>query len=294
MLRDLGHRVRIGQEYRRGACDALIAVHAFRSAPAIECYRERHPDGPLIVLLAGTDVYQPGGLRPETQRSLELADAVIALQPRALDLLPDNVRAKTRVIYQSVEPSTSRARRPRATGATFDVCVLGNLRPVKDPFLTATAARMLPDASRIRVVHVGAALDADMEDRALREQRENDRYTWERGQTPARARSILAVSDLLAHTSLSEGGANSIMEAIASDVPVVSTRIDGSVGILGDDYPGYCPVGDAPALADVLRRAEVEPAFHQELRQHCRALLPLTDPQRERESWQAILKDVCK
>ena len=43
---------------------------------------------------------------------------------------------------------------------------MGHLRPVKDPFRAAFAARLLPDASRIRVTHIGAALTAGMADAA--------------------------------------------------------------------------------------------------------------------------------
>ena len=52
---------------------------------------------------------------------------------------------------------------------------------------------------------------------------------------------------LLALTSRLEGGANVVSEAIASGVPVLSSYIAGSVGILGADYPGYFPVGDTDA-----------------------------------------------
>ena len=49
-------------------------------------------------------------------------------------------------------------------------------------------------------------------------------------------------------SSLSEGGANVVSEAVAAGVPVLASRIDGSVGLLGRDYPGYFPVADTAAL----------------------------------------------
>ena len=60
----------------------------------------------------------------------------------------------------------------------FTVCVLGHLRPVKDPFRTALAARLLPAESRIRVVHVGAALSEEMAELARAEAAENPRYRY--------------------------------------------------------------------------------------------------------------------
>ncbi len=60
-------------------------------------------------------------------------------------------------------------------------------------------------------------------------------------------------------SSLSEGGANVISEAVVAGVPVLASRMDGNVGLLGGGYPGYFPVGDTPALARLLERLEQEP-----------------------------------
>jgi glycosyltransferase involved in cell wall biosynthesis len=42
-----------------------------------------------------------------------------------------------------------------------------------------------------------------------------------------------------------EGGANVVIEAVRSGVPVLASRIDGNVGLLGAGYDGFFPVGDA-------------------------------------------------
>jgi hypothetical protein len=39
-------------------------------------------------------------------------------------------------------------------------------------------------------------------------------------------------------------------EAIAASVPIIASRIDGNVGILGTDYPGYFDVGDMVSSHD--------------------------------------------
>jgi glycosyltransferase involved in cell wall biosynthesis len=89
-----------------------------------------------------------------------------------------------------------------------------------------------------------------------------------------------------------EGGANVVSEAIAAGVPVLSTLISGSVGILGADYPGYFPVRDTHALCLLMRQAETEPAFYGALKRRIDDLKPLVDPERERASWQALLAEV--
>ena len=49
-----------------------------------------------------------------------------------------------------------------------------------------------------------------------------------------------------------EGGAHVVMEAIMSGTPVLASRIDGNVGMLGADYAGYFDCGDADQLAKAL------------------------------------------
>jgi len=75
-----------------------------------------------------------------------------------------------------------------------------------------------------------------------------------------------------------EGGANVLSEAITASVPVLASRIDGNVGILGVDYPGYFDVGSTRELAQLLIRAETSPEYLAELRdrvRRCRLFLLL-------------------
>jgi glycosyltransferase involved in cell wall biosynthesis len=130
-----------------------------------------------------------------------------------------------------------------------------------------------------------------MEERARREMAANPRYRWFGDLPRWKALRLLARCRLLLVTSVSEGGANVVSEALACSVPVVSSDIPGSVGILGPDYPGYFPVGDAKALAGLLERV-ADDSFYRRLSDRCRALQPLVDPARERETWRALLQSL--
>jgi glycosyltransferase involved in cell wall biosynthesis len=170
-------------------------------------------------------------------------------------------------------------------------CV-GHLRPVKDPFRTAEAVRLLPADSRVRVLHVGAALQPEMERRAREEQSSNPRYRW-LGQLPRdEALAVLARSRLLVLSSLMEGGANVIGEAVVHGVPVIASRIAGSVGLLGADYRGYFPGGETAALAALIRRSETDRVFYDELRAHCRSLASDFAPDRECAAWKSLLAEL--
>ncbi|HZF40203.1 MAG TPA: TIGR04348 family glycosyltransferase, partial [Blastocatellia bacterium] len=157
ILRSLGHHVTITQNYEDESYDLLIALHALRSHKAIKRFHCERPDRPLVVALTGTDLYHDLPRSERARLSLELATRLIALQPKAFDTLPEHLHAKTRVIYQSVEPFP-KLRNPRAPIRNFTVCVIGHLRKVKDPFRAAMAARLLPASSRIRIIHVGGAM----------------------------------------------------------------------------------------------------------------------------------------
>jgi putative glycosyltransferase (TIGR04348 family) len=262
ILKALGHQVRLTQHYNDKPYDLMVALHARRSFAAIRRFHHLYPERPLLVALTGTDLYGDIQTSQEAQQSLEFASHLILLQPKGIEELPAHLRPKARVIYQSV-PSPSRVW-PKAK-TFFDVCVLGHLRAVKDPFRAALAARLLPTASRIRVLHVGKALSDDMATQANAEMADNPRYHWLDELPRWRALRVLARSHLLVLSSLSEGGANAISEALAMQVPIVASRIPGSIGLLGEAYPGYFPVQDTAALSHLLYRAETDAAFYASL-----------------------------
>lgn len=320
ILKEAGHRVAIKQSYANERIDLLIALHAHHSFDSISRAHRTHPETPIIVTLTGTDVY--GDLSPDSRAfgSLKIATRIVTLQPKALDELSPDLKKKTRVIYQSVSKrktvgrsgsdgrkanilsSTTAETNPSANArsqslshkgsGTFDVCVVGHLRPVKDPFRAAMASRKLPASSLIRIVHVGGAMSKKAAVRAGAEMKANPRYRW-LGEQPAwRVRQILERSRLFVLTSRSEGGANVLGEAIVAGLPVLSSRIPGSSGILGDRYPGYFEVGDTVELAKLMSKSEGDPKFLARLKAHCDRLAGMFDPAKERLAWAELLDEI--
>jgi putative glycosyltransferase (TIGR04348 family) len=288
-LSELGHHVELAVDDRDQPCDLLVALHAFKSYPAVRRFRDQRPSDPLILGLTGTDLYGDIHERPEAMESLELATRLVLLQPLGCVDLPEHLRCKARVIYQSVETPT---RTEPARADVFEVCVMGHLRPVKDPFRTAMAARLLPDSSRIQVLHLGGALGDDMAAQARAAAASIRRYQWLGELHRREALRVLSRCRLLSLTSQLEGGANVISEAVALGVPVVSSYIAGSIGLLGDDYPGYFPFGNTQALAELLLRAETDKDFYSALRERCQQLRPLFEPDRERQSLQELVQEL--
>lgn len=290
-LRALGHRVEIAVAYDGAPADLMIALHAWRSREAVRRFRADYPERPLAVALTGTDLYRfLESDRDDTLASMAAADRLITLHDRAHEVLPVELRAKVQVIYQSALPLPNRARAP---SRFFDVCVIGHLRDEKDPFRAAYAARSLPADSRIRVVHLGKGHTPEWEDQARAEMRANARYIW-RNEVPfARVRALMARARLMVLSSRMEGGANVISEACVARLPVIASRIPGSVGLLGDDYPGYFPLEDTAALAELLLRAERDRRFYAALKKHCAARAPLFTPARERAGLKRLLAELA-
>ena len=314
ILRKAGHIVTVKQDYSGERFNLLIALHAHRSFGSIIRFHREHPDRPIIVALTGTDLYGDLGRGSRALESLNLATRIVALQPKALDALPPHLREKTRVIYQSVAARPNKARendvsaiasdsgqrssmcsaRPLSSGeaGAFDVCVIGHLRPVKDPFRAAMAARRLPASSRIRVIHVGGAMSDGAATRAMGEMKTNPRYRWLGEQSAGRVRRILERSRVFVLSSRTEGGANALGEAIVAGTPILASRIPGSAGILGEEYPGYFEVGDTMGLGRLLSRVETDQVFFAELKKHCARLVSLFDPACEESAWAKLLGEL--
>jgi putative glycosyltransferase (TIGR04348 family) len=289
ILRQLGHRVTVAASYADEPADMMVAIHAWRSAEAIARFKMRYPARRLILQLSGTDIYEylTDDARP-TLRSMELADQLVALNSLAWRVVPRRLRQKLRVILQSA-PKPAAARRP--SQRLVDICVIGHLRQVKDPLRAASAARLLPAESRIRIVHIGRAYDAKWATAAATEMAENPRYLWRDEVPRAAVQKLLLRSHAMVLSSVREGGANVISEAVMAGVPVLASRIDGNVGLLGTDYPGYFRVGDTPALARLLRRIETDRPFVDKLARAITRLAPLYTPEREVAAWRRLLAE---
>ena len=290
----LGHAAEIAASFDQAhqssdsPLDLMIVLHAVKSASSIESWTAANPSCPIIVVLTGTDLYCEQS-RPTVERSLKVADQIVVLQTATAEDVPAAYRGKVNVIFQSVSSAPFSNKK---ASDDFDICVVGHLRPVKEPFLTARATRNLPAKSRIRVTQIGEAMTDVMRLSARKEAIENDRYRWIGEVSRDEAMQRIADSDLLVNSSKVEGGAAVICEAVVADTPILATRVAGNVGFLGEDYEGLFNVGDTDQLRELLLQAESNNNFYKRLEDQCKCRKHLFEPDFERRNWEKVLEKV--
>lgn len=267
-------QVELLQDWHGQPADLMVALHARRSAASVEAYAQAHPGRPIVLVLTGTDVYRDLETDAQAQHAVECASRLVVLQAEALRRLTPAARAKAEVIVQS---ATS-VRRHDASRRHIDLVAVGHLRAEKDPLTLMAAVQRLPAGLPLRVLHIGGALDPALGAAAQRTMATCPRYRWLGPLPRPAARRWIARARALVHMSRMEGGANVVIEAIRSQVPVLASRIDGNVGLLGADYAGYFPVGDAAALAALIERFCTDAALRERLAAQCDALAPKFAP----------------
>jgi len=174
---------------------------------------------------------------------------------------------KIRQIYNGVDtdrfhpPAGAKEALPDtapADGDSFVIGTVGRMEPVKDPGTLIDAFAILVDAmgsagARLRLVLVGdgplrPALEQKVRDMGLATQ---VWFAGARNDVPA----VLRRLDLFVLPSLAEGISNTILEAMASGLPVVATAVGGTPEIVSDGRTGtLVPPADAGEMARAMGR----------------------------------------
>jgi putative glycosyltransferase (TIGR04348 family) len=268
--------------------DLMIALHARRSHASIAAWHGLRGSSGLVVVLTGTDLYRDIQHDTQAQQSLDMAARLVVLQPLGLDALPASVRSKTSVVLQSTTPRRTLPKTSRCVRAVM----VGHLREEKSPRTLFEAAALLSQHPDIGIEHIGAELDPVLATLAHQTAAQFPHYQFTGALSYPRTRHQIQRAHVLVHTSVMEGGAHVLMEAICSGVPVIASRIAGNMGMLGADYAGLFPVGDAQALADMLIRFRRDGEFASLLKAQCAARAPLFSAEKESKGLLTILNSL--
>lgn len=216
------------------------------------------------------------GLRPFVRHYIPLSRDLERWLTELIGVPP----AKMTRIYNGVDnarfhPVSVRAPLPLENFAARDCIVIGSIgrmEAVKDPLNLVRAFLQLraqaPDlGERLRLVMIG---DGPLltETRQALAAGGAERYAWlpgARDDVP----ELLQAMDLFALPSLAEGISNTILEAMASGLPVVATNVGGNAELITHGKTGaLVPASDSRALAVALEHYVRDP---QRMMQHGRA-----------------------
>jgi glycosyltransferase involved in cell wall biosynthesis len=271
--RDLGVAWRMAKEVRaRG----IKVLHAHQYTPFFYAALARVLAGgaPRLILTEHgrhyPDVVSP--LRRAANRLVfdHLADAVnacCAFSARSLCRVDGFAGRRIEVIENGIElerygPATDRAALRRRLGldpGRLYAAVVARFHPVKDhaslldAFARVAAAR--DDADLLLVGDGPLRLDLEARVRGLGIEG-RVRFLGVRSDVP----DVLRAADVFALTSLSEAASLTLLEAMASGLPVVVTAVGGNPEIVRDGREGFLvPRGDVAAIAAALLRLLSDP-----------------------------------
>lgn len=285
---------------------ALIALHARRSADSIQAWaqsrgtRDGHSPG-LLLALTGTDLYRDIETDETAKRSLDLAEHLIVLQEKGIEKLSENLQQKTSVIFQSTTFRKTLAKPKRR----LKVVMVGHLRDEKMPHTLMEAAVLLRGYGDIYIDHIGGPLDTELARAAQDTMQVCPNYRWLGNLPHGATRTRIQRAHVLVHTSKMEGGAHVIMEAVCSGTPVVASFIDGNIGMLGAGYPGYFPLGNSHALANMLTQLQEEivnpkalppgkSSLYTKLTNHCAERAKLFAPNNEQSQFIRLVQQAVQ
>jgi len=200
--------------------------------------------------------------RKAEMMSSRLADLVVANAEavREVCIREEGVRPENCVVVRNgidlehfdVLAAGLQASLPVPDGAPA-VAVIGNLWPVKGHrTLVEAVARLPPELHQVRFLCAGEGPEGEYLTDRIAQLGLGERVflLGHRLDVPA----ILARCQAACLCSSAEGLSNALMEAMASRLPIVATRVGGNPELVREGENGFLvPYGDAQALAEALR-----------------------------------------
>ena len=263
--------------------ETVIALHARKSFSLIEKAAAK-PGCKLIVLLTGTDLYDdiPAG-NQNALKSLALADALVVAQESSIADIPAEYRSKAHVCHKSMTIDLP-APPPRREEKL--ITIVGHLREIKNPFVAVLPALELG----FEVVQLGRALEPGFAEKAQDLTQAHSSYSWLGGVSREESLHWLSRSTATINSSLMEGGANSVLEALHCDCPVIASDIPGNRGILGDTHPALFSPDDHATLSSHLRSLGNDSAFRQRILSCQSSRKSLFTPEQETSDWLNLIR----
>jgi glycosyltransferase involved in cell wall biosynthesis len=247
----------------------LVHLHSFGDAAHVAAMAERACALPYSLTLHGPPSVWGGdiALKGENARHIfavtrALADEIAALCPgRPVSALSMGIDVDR---FRWVE------RPDRKTGAPWTICTIARLHPNKGHVRVLEAVRRLRDEGHDLRYLIAGSGPAEGEIRAAIGRLQLEDAVQMLGPLSGEdVASLMGRCDIKVLASQGEGEAApvSVMEAMATGLPVICSRIGGTPDMIEDGKQGLLvPPGDTAALVDALRRMIESPDLATSLR----------------------------
>jgi glycosyltransferase involved in cell wall biosynthesis len=196
-----------------------------------------------------------------------------------------------------VDPEHFSARPERPSPEILEILCIGRLTPAKGQHMLLDALERLGERGySVRLRLVGSGPD----EASLREHASACKFpesiVFEGAVNQDRIRTLYAAADLFCLPSFAEGVPVVLMEAMAMEIPCVTTHITGIPELIRDGVDGLLvPPGDVDALVDALARLLVDEDLRQRLGHSGRArVLECYDLRRNVERLAALFGTLMK
>jgi glycosyltransferase involved in cell wall biosynthesis len=243
----------------------ITHVHAhFCSHPAVAAFVIRRLEGiPYSFTAHGSDLHRERRMLREKVREADFAVAISAYNRRLIEReCGSDAADKVRVIHCGVDPEVFAPRRGARAPGPFRILCTGSLHEVKGQRYLIDACRLLAQRGLdFECRLIGSGPDARALARRIRRAGLASRVQLLGSCTRDEVAAELARADVLAAPSVPtasgrrEGIPVVLMEALASEVPVVASRLSGIPELVEDGVEGTLVAPrDAGALASALAR----------------------------------------
>uniref|UniRef100_UPI00286CD139 glycosyltransferase n=1 Tax=Tabrizicola sp. TaxID=2005166 RepID=UPI00286CD139 len=167
--------------------------------------------------------------------------------------------AKITIVHCGISPLTYGRAPRKAFGKR--VIFVGRLDPVKGaPLLVEAFARNLPQYPDAHLTIVGDGVARRAVEAKAAELGLGTAITFAGFRTQAEVAALLETADMLVLPSFAEGVPVVLMEAMASRIPVIATRVAGVQELVEDGVAGYTvPPGDVAMLSERMARLMSDP-----------------------------------
>lgn len=252
-------------------------VHChFASHPALAGYLVHRLTGlPFSFTAHGSDLHVDRHMLPQKVAAAAFVCAISKDNRRVILAECDDPRAadKVHVVHCGVDTRHFAPAPRRAATGGLVVTAVGTLHEVKgQKHLLDAVALLARDGLEVSLVFVGDGPDRQMLEARATDQGIADRVRFtgllSRQEVADRVRStdVFAAPSVPTSGGKREGIPVVLMEAMASGVPVVASRLSGIPELVEDEVCGLLtPPGDVEALATALRRLAGDPALRQRL-----------------------------